>query len=415
MLNQSSPHSFIRHLLPILILGVGTSFFVSCGKFQPLKGKVFLDEALFSKRMCDNPGGTPPPGTPPGTPPPPGTTPPKESKAGSSDPDDCETIEIRYDCSDRVTSEVGSNLIKQENDGVAITIYQVDDNGRLTTANHLADPTFKKNIWNQIVNTKEMTFNLRNLGQMLGKAGQYAIQFRAEGVAGSSPADDFDQLTTSHKGNLGSLENAVQLHVDDSGQAHLATGITELIYASRTDIGDDVEEECDRTHSPLMVNFDGGPITLSPPTSGAHFDMDGDGHLDRISWPTHSRIMFLVHDRNQNGGIDSVHELFGDNTRFPDGRTYSNGFEALRTFDSNSDQRIDRQDAHFSALAFWSPVANKIYHLSDLGVTSIDLAYVQMIERDEFKNETKQRSLLTIDGTHQLKIFDVYFRIIPKH
>ena len=365
---------------------------------QALKSNVFTDKALFSKQMCEEEPRAP--GDPIETKiPAPGT--------------ECETIEIEYDCSDRITAQVGSNLVRQEPTGVAITIYEEDDNRRLSKAKHLADPSFKKNIWSQIVNTKTMTFNLKQLGQMLGKSGNYALQFRADEVKDSSVPEKTGDLTDSDKGNLGSLKNAIRLKVDENLKASLQTGKTELIYSVKSDIDPEEKENCDRMHSPLMVNINGGPITLSPPTAGTHFDINGDGKLDRISWPTESSVMFLVHDRNKNGRIENVHELFGDNTQFSGGKTYANGFEALRTLDSNGDGVVDGQDSRFGELQLWSPVAQKLHRLSDLGVASIDLNYVNISEKDPYQNQSKQRSLLKLHSGQQIKIFDVYFRVIP--
>ncbi|MCB0384204.1 MAG: hypothetical protein KDD43_02330 [Bdellovibrionales bacterium] len=387
-----------------LILFLLTTLSLSCGRFQALKGNVFSDKALFSKQMCDNPG------TPPSPAPPPEYV---ETKTEGTDSNTCKTIEIRYDCSDRITEEVGSNLIRQEENGISITIYEEGSNDRLIPATHLDGEVFKKNIWNQIVNTKEMTFNLKNIAQMLGKPGNYALQFRANEVPGSQLAPDLSDITDSEKGNIGSLKSAIRLSVDSNMNAQLRTGTTELIYSVNNDIDPEQKENCDRRHSPLMANFDGGPISLSPPTSGVHFDINGDGKLDRISWPTQASVMFLVHDRNNNGVIENVHELFGDNTRFASGKTYSNGFEALRTFDSNGDGKIDRADGRFADLQFWSPSTNKLHRLADLGVEAIDLNYANIEEKDEFKNVSRQRSLMEMSSGSQLKIFDVYFRVIP--
>ncbi|MCB0367439.1 MAG: hypothetical protein H6624_02765 [Bdellovibrionaceae bacterium] len=391
-------------LFNLSLLGAIVLSILSCGRFQALKGNVFSDKALFSKQMCDNPGTTPTP-----------TPPPEyvETKTESTDPNTCKTIEIRYDCSDRITESVGTNLVRQEGNGVSITVYEEGHNDRLTLATHLDGEVFRKNIWSQVVNTKEMTFNLRNIAQMLGKPGDYAIQFRANEVPGSSLAPDLSDITDAEKGNIGSLKNAIRLSVDDNMTAHLRTGTTELIYSGNREIDPEEKENCDRRHSPLMANLDGGPITLSPPTAGTKFDINGDGKVDRISWPTQDSVVFLVHDRNNNGVIEDVHEMFGDNTKFTGGKTYSNGFEALRTFDANGDNRIDRADSRFGELQFWSPSANKLHRLGDVGVESIDLNYANIDEKDEFKNSSRQRSLMDMSNGSRIKIFDVYFRTIP--
>lgn len=175
--------------------------------------------------------------------------------------------------------------------------------------------------------------------------------------------------------------------------------------------------------SPLIVDIYNEGILLSAPNAGVKFDIIGDGVKSAISWPTNPKSsMFVVLDRNGNGNIDSVHELFGNNTVGPDDFKANNGFEALMKYDQvkfggNQDGLIDSRDAIFSQLKLWSDLdrdgvvdSGELYTLAEKKVKSIDLKYVEMYERNDFYgNESLQRSVIQMTDLSLRKIFDVWF------
>ena len=81
--------------------------------------------------------------------------------------------------------------------------------------------------------------------------------------------------------------------------------------------------------------LDGRYIRLTNVAGGVRFDVNGDGVLDRVAWtPPGARAGFLVLDRNGNGTIDSLGELFGQavsGVRRPEGS--ANSFSDLGAFD----------------------------------------------------------------------------------
>src|SRR5690606_34651367 len=90
--------------------------------------------------------------------------------------------------------------------------------------------------------------------------------------------------------------------------------------------------------SPRGVSLDGSkPIfTTSPPPYGVVFDM-GAGP-DQVTWiASPKETPFVALDRNANGQIDDIHELFGEGTEGPSGVVHANGFDALREHDENRD------------------------------------------------------------------------------
>lgn len=107
--------------------------------------------------------------------------------------------------------------------------------------------------------------------------------------------------------------------------------------------------------TPLVLVFDGAPVTFDPFTSssGATFDLAGDGASHVTSWPT-ARTPWLAIDRDGNGRIDDGGELFGSMTRLSTGVRARNGFEALAELDSNHDGAITAEDEGFAKLLLWS-------------------------------------------------------------
>lgn len=176
-----------------------------------------------------------------------------------------------------------------------------------------------------------------------------------------------------------------------------------------------------KTASPLIIALDGDSINLSSRAAGVKFDIDGDGDLDPISWPLKASSAFVVLDRNNNGKIDSVHELFGNNTVGPDNKKAANGFEALAKYDLNNDGVINAKDAIFSELRLWKDFnrngvtdAGELSSLSSHKITTIDLAYKNGLETDRYGNQTRERSVvkMMVDGVEEWRmVFDIWFSL----
>jgi len=79
------------------------------------------------------------------------------------------------------------------------------------------------------------------------------------------------------------------------------------------------------------------------------FDLNGDGLSEATGWvkPTTNGgdELFLALDKNQNGNIDSIDELFGNDT--------TGGFAELAVYDSNKDNLINSSDNQFNLLKIW--------------------------------------------------------------
>lgn len=106
---------------------------------------------------------------------------------------------------------------------------------------------------------------------------------------------------------------------------------------------------------PLIVDLDGDGLALAT-TPRATFDLLGTGEAQRVRW-VGPRDALLVIDRNGDGRIGSVHELFGDVGRCGAERC-RDGFAALAELDredagGNGDGVLDARDRSFGRLSLW--------------------------------------------------------------
>jgi hypothetical protein len=137
------------------------------------------------------------------------------------------------------------------------------------------------------------------------------------------------------------------------------------------------QDYCGGYHSPLLVYFDDSRSNYN---GISDFNLFGSG--GQVYWPEKgSKAFFLTLDRNKNGIIDRVDELFGNVAG-----AYENGFEALKKLDSNNDKVIDEKDPAFSQLLLWNDSTGRghckkkdLYTLAKKGVQSISLDYKRFI------------------------------------
>ena len=123
---------------------------------------------------------------------------------------------------------------------------------------------------------------------------------------------------------------------------------------------------------PLVINLDGNGIKLiNIDKSNAMFDLTGSGFANKTGWVS-SGSAFLVMDRNNNGKIDDISEMFGNNKE--------SGFQALAAYDTNKDEKIDSSDPIFNSLKLWQDKNGdgitengELISLSDAGIKSISL------------------------------------------
>jgi hypothetical protein len=117
---------------------------------------------------------------------------------------------------------------------------------------------------------------------------------------------------------------------------------------------------------PIVLNFDGAAAQLTDQYFS--FDLNNDGRAELLPMLTKGSG-YLAFDRNQNGTIDSGHELFGPAT--------DQGFSELALLDSDDNGWIDEQDAVFDRLGVWTPGQDSpLSSLRDAGVGALGLANI---------------------------------------
>ncbi len=202
----------------------------------------------------------------------------------------------------------------------------------------------------------------------------------------------------------------------------------EVLYAGNKDNNGDAL--CDRRASPLVIKTDKndrGGIKLTSQRRGVFFDILGENSFPfahakkRISWISKPSYMFLVKP-NAYGQVRGINEMFGDNTKGPDGLFADDGYAALEKYDLNQDKVIDAADPVFSKLMLWSDKnldgraqRRELISLEEAGLVAIDLLYdASYSETDQYGNQINMKSVVRYsDGTLR-SIFDLWFNYIDK-
>ncbi len=126
-----------------------------------------------------------------------------------------------------------------------------------------------------------------------------------------------------------------------------------------------------RRSDPLALDLNGDGLHTTGIEHGVHFDIDADGHSDKVSFVSGGDA-FLALDRNGNGLIDDGTELFGDQNGD------AHGFDALGRYDENGDGQIDNRDSIYQQLRLFTLDAagrQRLESLADAGIASLSLDY----------------------------------------
>jgi T1SS-143 domain-containing protein len=127
---------------------------------------------------------------------------------------------------------------------------------------------------------------------------------------------------------------------------------------------------------PIILDLDHNGIALTTLEHGVSFDINADGHQDKIAW-TAGTDGILAYDVDGNGKIDNGSEIFSPHFA---GGNYVDGLQALATLDSNHDGKIDANDEAFSKLTIWQDLnhngisdAGELSSLADHQIASLSL------------------------------------------
>jgi hypothetical protein len=201
-----------------------------------------------------------------------------------------------------------------------------------------------------------------------------------------------------------------------AGQADPAWQVEERVKACvyEQETGQCTGQECNPfdeapAASPLLLVLHGAAPDLSGAAHGAVTDM-GNGHaVVRTAWPANDNSGWLVLDRNRNGRIDGVREMFSNASRLASGRSAANAYEALAELDDNGDGVLSPADSAWTQLRVWidrnrnaRSEPGELVRLSSLGIKSLSLRAV----RDGWQNgrgsSVPLRARMEANGNHLL-------------
>ncbi len=168
---------------------------------------------------------------------------------------------------------------------------------------------------------------------------------------------------------------------------------------------------------PIVLDLNGDGVQTTGVEEGVNFDHDRNGFAEQTGWfsPTDG---LLVRDLNNDGKIDSGGELFGNQTTLANGNAATHGYQALAELDSNQDGKIDAADSAFSTLQIWRDSnsdgvssANELHSLTEVGVQSIDTAYVEGSQVDTQGNDHRQTGSYTTTTGETRAATDIWFQV----
>lgn len=233
--------------------------------------------------------------------------------------------------------------------------------------------------------------------------GSYFLKFDKTGV--NWKTYDMDNWAWGKK-NVGSNDN---IDSDVTGDAINEIGLTRT--DATTLVSGENDMSWDAALTPIAIDLNGdGVQTISRADAGGKFDLLGTGNAIASGWLS-ADDGFLAVDRNGNGSIDSIAELFG-------GVSKGSGFAQLVAFDSNGDGLVDASDAAFGDLRIWQDAngnhrtdAGELVSLDKAGVVSLTVAHVDLPFIDAQGNLHIERSSATLANGVRADMTDVYFSI----
>jgi VCBS repeat-containing protein len=204
-------------------------------------------------------------------------------------------------------------------------------------------------------------------------------------AAGQYHIPDHDDLVVDYNGfRIVDASDAVARIVDVTGFSG-ATFSDDNVYVNWQGMtfhtGDEIditvhfENQC--VDDPIVVDLGAPGVSLtSSSQSPVRFDLNADGLKEAIGWTSGEDGMLVV-DLDHSGSIEDGHEIFSP--YFGSGG-FSDALDALRSYDSNGDHIIDRNDVAFNDISVWRDANHdgitdpgELGSLSDNGIASIDL------------------------------------------
>ncbi|MBK9321850.1 MAG: hypothetical protein IPM97_02640 [Bdellovibrionaceae bacterium] len=323
-------------------------------------------------------------------------------------------ISFIFECSNSKSRTLGTNLIK----ATAVKLVITSNLGQKACE-------IQGDIKNQILNKKTLTF-MPCPGLAVGKYVAYLVE--------ASVSSNYAMKSLT--------ENDIEFEVKSNGTYYVANRRVEILYDLNTQnssyselnglLGNtstaDTQKSCDSRSSPLIISMDSNSrgIKLTAPMDGIQFDILGQrsapvAHAKKqISWLQADQEYYFIALPNERGQVLGIDEMFGDNTRGPDGKYSANGYSALAKYDDDRDGLITPDDEIFAKLRLWNDnnrdgvsQDSELFSLAEKKISIVDLHYDKRYkEQDIYGNQTLMKSVVkTEDGKMHL-LFDLWFRHI---
>lgn len=179
-------------------------------------------------------------------------------------------------------------------------------------------------------------------------------------------------------------------------------------YHSVNEYIDGISVEYANYGSPIALDLNGdGLKTTSLHSQPVRFDINGDGRQEWTGWLS-GDDGFLAVDKNKNGSIDGVSELFG-------GAAYGEGYAKLANYDSNNDFVIDGNDKYYDSLVVWRDSnidgitnSGEINGLSEAGISQLSLDY-KIVNWESNGNIVGEQSTAVVNNNSR-EMGDIYFK-----
>ena len=165
-------------------------------------------------------------------------------------------------------------------------------------------------------------------------------------------------------------------------------------------------------NSPILVDVAGNGFELTSMNDGVLVaTRPGYQQTERAWTQPGSDDAWLVLDRNGDGVINDMSEMFGNVTPQPDPPEGQrrNGFLALALDDDNADAVIDERDPIFASLRLWQDKnhdgvsqPDELHNLSELGLAGISVRYTEARRGDANGNSFFYRA--SVYGTPGSKV-----------
>ena len=176
--------------------------------------------------------------------------------------------------------------------------------------------------------------------------------------------------------------------------------------------------EVDILTSPLVLDLNGDGVQTMDLSHAVAFDLTNSGDKQRVSWIDKHDGLLAV-DLNGDGQINGGAELLGSSTKLADGSVAKDGWAALAAMDTNSDGKVDAQDANFDKLRVWVDAdtdgltdAGELKSLADAGIVSFDLNQDNSVTQQNGNVLLGAGKYTTTDGqTHAMT--DAWLQMTP--